>query len=154
MHCFPCSGSGWYITASYYDAGEARAVPFLSGPYGTQDDAKAQADAIVMAPQYLQLLTINVFEHATTVGQDAWTFFNCMANDAWDYERVDIFLELVNHPSASAVVDLLSGTWDLRQAIIAADQSDCACLAGLHAQRLGKFADAQALMTTIFDPEE
>lgn len=149
-HCFPCSGSGWYVSSSYVSASVE--YPFLSGPFETFDVAKAVIDDIISTQRYEYLTFANVFEHLTSREVDAWHFFDLLSNDAWDDQRADVFEELVNDSSGQTIVGLLSGAWDARQQLTVVDPCDFTACKALQLQRTGGISDALAIMESLFGP--
>lgn len=152
-HCYPCSGSGWYVSSSYLSA--SAEWPHLTGPFGAQDDAKLYAECmIVSASNDTMINFINVFEHKNSIAEDARHFFDCLANDGWEDEDVDIFLQLVADPSGSAIVTLLSDSLGCRQSALALDPctpANCDTIQTLQQLAADKVTDALVMLDQVFD---
>lgn len=151
-HCFPCSGSGWYMTGSFTSG--SCCIPFLSGPFAEQSDALSVAQNIILTSTSSceQIETIDIFLHETSREEDAWRFFDLMERDAWDDEFVEIFTGLThNHPSASNIISCLSSAYGLRMQIADLDAAgDIPGALTLRQQRSWLIADALDMTYLIF----
>lgn len=153
-HCYPCSGSGWYVTSSYLSGSVE--VPHLDGPFGCADEAVVFANALIptsSSPSSPTYVLIDVFEHHTEPIEDAWWFYDRLANDAWCDENAEIITELIGEASGSALVPVLSGAHELRMRIknemnvLPADD-----VKALYAQFVDSMLESLDIMQSVFGP--
>ena len=153
-HCFPCSGSGWYVTSSYISGSVE--VPHLNGPFSCSEDAEVFANALIPTssnPGERSYVLIDMFEHHTERIEDAWWFYDRLANDGWSDENVEILTELIGEASGSAIVPVLSGAYELRLRIKnEMDVLPAEEVKALHAQFVNNIIESLDIMQSVFGP--
>lgn len=131
-------------------------MPRLDGPFSNSDDAIIFANALVptsSSPSEPTYVLIDVFEHYTDLVDDAWWFYDRLANDAWSGENADILTELIGVTSGSVIVPILSGAHELRMRIknemdvLPADD-----VKALWSQFVSSMTESFAIMESVFGP--